>query len=86
MNSLIIALNCSPALVELLLSEVVVLVHGLHQGTEHVNGGVRDAVIIPLESLGHLPAHLLPEASQSGEAPVSRLARHKASESMELLL
>ena len=34
--------------VELFLLEVVVLVHRLHQGAQHVDGGVADAVVTQL--------------------------------------
>ena len=60
--------------------------HGLHQRAEHVDGGVGDTVVIPLQRLGHLPSHLLPEASEGGEAAVARLACHQAPEGVELLL
>ena len=73
-------------LVELLLAEVVVLVHRLHQGAQHVYRRVRDAVVIPLECLGHLPADLLPEAEERGEAAVAGLAGHKPPQGVELLL
>ncbi len=44
--------------VELFLLEVVVLVHRLHQGAQHVDGGVADAVVAQLQRLCDLDADL----------------------------
>ncbi len=45
-------------LVELLLLQVEVFVHRLHEGAQHVDGGVADAVVTQLQRLSHLDADL----------------------------
>ena len=45
-----------------------------------------DPIVAALQRLGHLPAHLLPEAGQRGEAAKARLARHQPPQTVQLLL
>ena len=45
-------------LVELLLLQVEVLVHWLHEGAEHVDGRVADPVVTQLERFRNLDADL----------------------------
>lgn len=72
--------------VELLLLEVVVLVHGLHERAQHVNGGVADPVNIAFEGLDNLDADLLTEPGQNGEGGEAGFGGHQAPQGVELLL
>ena len=57
-------------LVELLLPEVKVVVHWLHEGTEEVHTGMADAVVLPLQS----PHRLLPnDLSETGMGGVDEV-------------
>ena len=53
-------------LVELLLPEVKVVVHWLHEGTEEVHTGMADAVVLPLQSPHRLPPNDLSETGMGG--------------------
>lgn len=49
--------------VELLLAQVVVVVHGVHEGADHVDGRVGDAEVVPLERIYHLQADSFSETT-----------------------
>ena len=51
-------------LIELLLSEIIVVMHGLNEGVERVDGRVAHALVVPLQRLHHFDAHLLPKSAR----------------------
>ena len=62
-------------LVHLLLSQVVVVVHGLHEGTQEVHTGMADPVVLPAEGPNHLLPNYLPETGtreRGGRVRVTR--------------
>ena len=48
-------------LVHLLLPQVKVVVHGLHEGTQEVHAGMADPVVLPLQSSHYLLPHYVTE-------------------------
>ena len=54
------------ALVHLFLTQVKVVVHGLHESTQEVHTGMANAVVLALQSLDHLLAYDLTEAGGEG--------------------
>ena len=51
-------------LVKLLLSEIIVVMHGLNEGVESVDCRVSDTFVVSLQRLHHFDAHLLAKSEK----------------------
>lgn len=74
------------ALVELLLSQIAVVVHGLHEGANAVDRSLGHTAVLAFQSFDYFVPYRFSEAGQVREGREADFASHESSQGVELRL